>query len=482
MAARGIKPLPGSVETSQMPGFAAFARALAVGALCLSAPAGAGELHVYVDDRGVVHVTDDPSAVPDDASAPDDREALRGLWGDETTGPPLATPPGASGREADRQVRLLRDAIEDLGRGEPARAAAALRDVLRREPDRPEAHFYLAILEGRRGHLDSAEAHLRAFLSAAGDGMEPWRASAEQRLAHLDDERRLMAAPQAGELRLVDLAHPDFRIQADADLLASGSAQFAGKVGRYLDDARGLGQRLLATAPAEPMGVVLYGRASYVRTHGHRFSFQTVGFFDGRIHVVSAAHPAGELRTLLVHEYAHGLYRERTGSDRPFWLNEGLAEWLERASQGRPALSRAERGALREAIATGHWIPLRRIAPSFSGLDDTQARLAYGISTAAADWLERHTSPAERAQLLDRLGAGESDDAALRAVVGLDTAGLDAALRAEVRGHFPAASAPLQGAGRSGAGGAGSDDEGADGVSDAGVVDETRTAVPGPQP
>ena len=62
---------------------------------------------------------------------------------------------------------------------------------------------------------------------------------------------------------------------------------------RYLEEAReAVGERLGAV-PAEPMGVVLYGKAAYLRAHRHRFSFQTVGFYDGRIHVVSAAHPAG---------------------------------------------------------------------------------------------------------------------------------------------------------------------------------------------
>jgi tetratricopeptide (TPR) repeat protein len=98
------------------------------------------------------------------------------------------------------------------------------------------------------------------------------------------------------------------------------------------------------------MGVVLYGKASYLKTHGHRFSFQTVGVLDGRLHVVSAAHPKGELRSLLIHEYTHALFREQPGGDRPYWLNEGLAEWIERASQGRPALSREERSSLRIAI------------------------------------------------------------------------------------------------------------------------------------
>jgi len=395
----------------------------------------AAELHVWVDEQGVTHVTDDPDAVPRGEAAIDAGE-LRTLWGGERLGEPLPATLAGSSSDADRQIRALRAALEDLERGETARAAVLLHEVLRQEPGRPEAHFVLAILEGRRGHLDQAEIHLHAFLASAGDRFEGWRASAERRLAQLEDERRLMRSSEAGELRLVDLAHADFRIQADEALLATGSADFASTVARYLADVRAFVGEKLGSVPAEPMGVVLYGRASYLKTHGHRFSFQTVGFFDGRIHVVSAAHPAGELRTLLVHEYTHALFREQTGGDRPYWLNEGLAEWIERASQARPALSREERSRLRAAIEDGRWLPLRRLAPSFSGLGDGEARLAYSVSTAAADWLLRHSDAAARARLLRQLGEGKRDDEALRAVLGRDTDAIDAAVRTEIRAQF----------------------------------------------
>ena len=82
------------------------------------------------------------------------------------------------------------------------------------------------------------------------------------------------------------------------------------------------------------LGVVFYGRAAYQRAHEHRFSFQTVGFFDGQIHVSSPGEPGDSLRVLLYHEYAHALFREQTGGDRPYWLNEGLAELIEREFGG----------------------------------------------------------------------------------------------------------------------------------------------------
>jgi len=394
------------------------------------------DLHVWVDEQGVTHATNDAGKVPLGVQeAPEG--ALPSLWGGDALGELLRTPPGATSSEEDRTLRALRGAVEDLGRGETTRAAAALRQVLRREPGRPEPHFYLALLEGQRGHYEAAEAHLHAFLDLAGDALEPWRVSARRRLARIADERRLLASPAAEPLRLVALKHPAFRILADRNLLELGAGDFAQRVARYLDDAYRLVTGALGVQPAEPIGVVLYGRAAYTRAFAKRFSFQTVGFFDGRIHVVSAAHPAGQLRTLLVHEFTHALFYEQVGGHRPFWLNEGLAELFERASQQRPPLSRGERSRLRRALAAGDWIPLARLAPSFAGLDDDAARLAYRISTAAADWLQRHSLPGTRARLLKRLGEGVPVDQALRETLGRDTSEIDAAVREELRAEFP---------------------------------------------
>jgi hypothetical protein len=406
----------------------------------LLAPLSArADLHVWVGADGTTHVTDDPEKIPPERrdTAVERVEELRALWDDGVSGPPLVTPRGSSSSEEDRVLRQLRGAVDDLRRGETARATATLRNVLERLPNHPEAHWYLALLEGRRGHLDAAEQHLLTFLSGAGEEYEGLRASARKRLARLEDERRLMDVPAAGTLRLVDQESQFFRVHYHEALLRASSPDFTRTVLRYLGDARAaLGHRL-GVFPEEPTGVVLYGKAAYLRAHGHRFSFQTVGFFDGRIHVVSKAHPAGGLRTLLFHEYTHALFREQTAGDRPFWLNEGLAELSERASHRIASSTRGERARLRRAIDGGEWISLRRIAPSFAGLGDEQARLAYLISTAAAAWVEAHTGREGRARLLGRLGDGWSDDEALKEAVGMDTEGIDAALRAEILSEFP---------------------------------------------
>jgi hypothetical protein len=416
--------------------------------LCAVPPAGAS-LQAWVDAEGRTHLGGTPARgdAPAQAGPASDPAApsadpgpgidtLRSLWRDGVRGAPLDTPAGASSREEDRVLRLLRDAAQDLERGETTRAATILRDVLRLSPGRPEAHWYLALLEGQRGHLDASEDHLRRFLTVAGDDLEPWRAEARLRLARLGDERRLQAGPP-GELRLARIEAPGFRLEVD-ETLQRTSPGFAPAVLRFLAEARSsVGGRLGVEAPG-PTGVVLYTKAAYRSAHRQRFSFPTVGFFDGRIHVASSVHPEQELQRVLFHEYTHALFRESVGSDRPFWLNEGLAELSERALSGTAPLSRSERAFLRRAIAAGEWIPLRRLAPSFGGLTPDEARLAYLQGTAAAAWIEERTDRAARGRLLGLLREGRGDDAALGAVIGLDTDGVDGALRSAILAEFPA--------------------------------------------
>ena len=401
----------------------------------------AAPVYTWVDEQGVTHIADDAAGAP--PGAREGRTALRDLWSDGPQGPlPVAPPPtAAKGIEASRSQRIVEGAVADLARGETARASSALEAVLRSDPRLPEPHWYLALLDRERGRYASAEAHLRAFLGLAGDAYEPWRRAAQARLAALADERRLAdEAPTQAPASFVDVAHPHFRIQYDSELGRAEPA-YGATVARFLEEAREVVGARLGAVPEEPMGVVLYGRGAYLRAHRHRFSFQTVGFYDGRIHVVSAAHPEAELRALLFHEYTHAVFREQTGGDRPYWLNEGLAELCERAARGQEGLTRSERSALSQRIDAGTWIPLRRIAPSFSGLGDEDARIAYLEAAAAAHWIDARTQSADRGRILAALGAGRSADAALASALRLDTDGVDRELRRSIRAAFPPAGA-----------------------------------------
>jgi len=399
----------------------------ALAALCLCAGVAAADTFVWIDERGATHVTNDAASVPDGATLVPEPER-GGLWGGSVAGPPLAPEAGSTSSGDDRLARLLRDAADDLARGETGRAQLALESVLADSPGSAEAHWYLALLERQRGRHRSAEEHLRAFLSNAGDAHASWRESARRRLEALEAEDRLAAAHAPGSpLRTLDLDAGAFRLRLDADL-AEASPGLAQTVLAHLAEARSDAAARLGFAPSEPTGVVLYGRAAYRDVHADRFTFPTVGFFDGEIHVSSAARPGAELRALLFHELVHAFFRERSGGDRPYWLNEGLAELAGRRARGLAGLTRSERAELRARARDGRWIPLESLVTGFQGLDAEGADGAYLASAAAAEWILARTTPATRARLVAAIAAG-SADAALRRAAGVDTRGLDAALR-----------------------------------------------------
>ena len=399
---------------------------------------GDPESFAWVDDEGITHLTDGRGKVPpaarDTLASPD---RLQALWEGSFVGAPLVTPVGASGSAKDRVERLLEGVRSDLARGERARAAATLRSVLRLDPARPEPHWHLAHLALRRGRFGSARDHLREFLSRAStERGRAWREEALEKLRQLDVEEALADRDRdRAPLRLVSRDGERFRIQLDAEL--DQRPEYADIVLGYLESASVDVAKQIGVRPQEPLGVVFYGRAAYQRAHEHRFSFQTVGFFDGQIHVSSPGEPGDALRVLLYHEYAHALFREQTGGDRPYWLNEGLAELIERRANGTPTSTRSERSALRTRIEGDDWLPLRSIAASFGGLKGDDARAAYLESIVVAEWIEGRTDAGQRAQLLRRLGQGWSIDQALFEAVGMDTDRVDAAIRQRLLDEFP---------------------------------------------
>jgi hypothetical protein len=406
--------------------------------LTLLASVSGSEIHYWVDEAGITHFSDDPEAAPKRATSleSDGIETLQSVWEDGLIGPKPVSG-GDSSFGDDRTDRLLRGALADLERGEAGRAESTLRGILRLDPRRAEAHWYLARLARGRGRFKTAERHLRIFIDVAGPEYKAWRTKAAARLAAIQDERRL-ADPEAldGPLELQTVRDEFFRVQADARL-GEVSGDYATRVLGFLRKARSDVSRSLGVEPLEPLGVVLYGRAAYVRAHAHRFSFQTIGFFDGQIHVASPAHPTETLRGILFHEYTHAVFREVTGGDRPYWLNEGFAELIERQSRGLSFSTRSERAALRANIEIGSWIPLRDIAQSFSGLTDESARYAYLQSVVTIGFLHTHTDVNGRRMLLERIGQGLSVDQALHEVMGVDTDGLDARVQEDLRAEFP---------------------------------------------
>ena len=74
-------------------------------------------------------------------------------------------------------------------------------------------------------------------------------------------------------------------------------------------------------------------------------------------------------------------------------------------------------------------------------LSPAETHAAYLESAAAAAWIAQRTDRTKRARLLALLATGIGADQALIQVLGVDTAGVDLAVREEIRGEFPSETA-----------------------------------------
>ena len=120
---------------------------------------------------------------------------------------------------------------------------------------------------------------------------------------------------------------------------------------------------------------------------------------------------SGFRESLLPHEITHLVLREWIGGHEalPLWINEGLAQWMEKTDRGDP------RGAARQLLASGRAMPLRDMrSPDLKEKGETGASAFYTQSWSLVAFLiERHGR--ERfGRLCRQLRAGKSIDDALR--------------------------------------------------------------------
>ncbi len=396
--------------------------AVVVGVAALLLP---GTVAVFVDPNGRTWLTDGSRpAAPAAVEVTPEELTLRfrgNLVGQKVTG----------GSAEDRYLREVRTAQEDVERGEIRLGLQRLRRLVAERPERPEAAWLLAQTERRRGRLEAARAALVSIESYASAGPE-WHDAASTLAAELDAELALAHAGLEGFREEVVLSQ-NFRILYDHRFAARAYGE---RVAELLEAARGDVIALLGRGLERRLDVHLYTRGTYLESYQHRFGFATVGFYDGAIHVVAARQPRLELRALLAHEYAHAVFRDALGGDRPFFLNEGIAEGLEERLRGRPRLSRGEWRRLLETIRANEWISLASVIRGFSGLEGERALAAYLESRAAIEMLEARR-PGAIAAWIARCADGVPWEEALVETTGVDVSGLDAALRGDVAARFP---------------------------------------------
>lgn len=142
-----------------------------------------------------------------------------------------------------------------------------------------------------------------------------------------------------------------------------------------------------------------------------------------RIPVDGLSSVTPELSRILHHELTHSFVNQLTLGRCPQWLNEGVAQLMESRQLG----SRLPR--LAELFKQHEEIPINQLESGFSSFGNAEATLAYDESLATVEYLRDAYGMTSIVGALQRIGKGESAEAALRETVQLDYRGLEDAVR-----------------------------------------------------
>jgi Tetratricopeptide repeat/Peptidase MA superfamily len=243
-----------------------------------------------------------------------------------------------------------------LGRDDDA--VSSLKRAVQVDPEYAYAHFLLGQVAYSQGDLDLAiKSFERVVKIAPGDPgiykqLEDWKKEAA--------------------LHETFTARPAARFT----VMFEGPAQqvIADRVSSMLDAAYGRVGRTLNTYPIEPVTAILYTQQQFRDIT--KSPAWAAAAYDGRIRipVMGALTNAAELDRIVTHEFVHAVIHQ-TYPRIPFWLNEGLATYLEPGDHGWLT------SRLRAADAM---IPLARLDAAFSTAEGNEALLAYAESYVGA--------------------------------------------------------------------------------------------------
>ncbi len=213
-----------------------------------------------------------------------------------------------------------------------------------------------------------------------------------------------------------------------------GSRRFEQEVLDTLEEAFRQIEKTLDIRPRRAIKVVIYDPGVFDGEYSGKFRFSAAGFYDGAIHVRGDVKVDRSLVRTLYHEYFHAALDAVSASERvPAWLNEGLAEWFENLAIGKRRLSTGEHAYLSRAHRLDQWVPLSVLSyPTFAGLDEDSATLAYLQSYAMVEHLVRVHGEYRLRSFMRQLVRGARLQWQLQREFRVSLAELEANLRAEL--------------------------------------------------
>ena len=295
-------------------------------------------------------------------------------------GPPNAADP----------LALLRAGAAAHARGQADEAKHHLTRALKLQPSLTAASLLLGEVLYRGADLDGAiQVYEQALARAPG---EP---TLTARLARWHKEAEVhgtLTTRIATNFTILFEGPPDQPMAARvSEMLEAIYWQVGGAIGAF---------------PKEVLTVVLYSQEQF---HDVTQSPSWAGaVYDGRIRVpIAGKVDEKDLRRVLTHEFTHAVVRSLAPRGVPQWLNEGLANLMER-----------EGALVPRPPADAAVPPLAQLEKSFRALSPEGARAAYATSAAAAQALLDRGGPVVVYNLLTNLGNGmKFEDAFERAAL-----------------------------------------------------------------
>ncbi|MSR61098.1 MAG: hypothetical protein EXS08_01450 [Planctomycetes bacterium] len=295
--------------------------------------------------------------------------------------PPMASPRPLEAKEPDlhqRWVELNNEATSELAAGELEAAVEKFERCLAADPgsavfagNLAEALVRLAKVEHDRGALDAAIAHLARAIELG---------SARADHVALED----ILARWRRELELVreDWTEGSDRFELSFDKERKDLLHHSHEVLEQLEESYEYLKGWFGTDPmagGPPLRVVLYDPEQFDRLTG--LGDWAGGVFDGVLHISVRDLTSGEgWRAVLTHELTHAFVQAVAGSDVPGWLNEGLAQLMEKRAGLVASMAARLRGQ--------ELYPLERLVGSLAGWDDPAAiARAYAESLCFVDYL-----------------------------------------------------------------------------------------------
>jgi len=134
------------------------------------------------------------------------------------------------------------------------------------------------------------------------------------------------------------------------------------------------------------------------------------------------------LLRVLKHEVTHSFVNQLSMGRCPHWLNEGIAQMMEPRLVARPT-------QLAQLFQLQQEVPLYALEGGFSSLTEMQAALAYDESLASVLYIRDRYGMSDVLRILERLGHGDSTEAALRSTIHCDYRQLQDEIRADLARH-----------------------------------------------